>query len=118
MKESMAAPWTCSKYLPWKKKYVFLRQNPSRVMIWGIDIEVLLGSKGVIKYCNSPQKDIIQCKTQALYNITLGTTAAQGHHPLDVEEMRRLQQQCAQELRAFANSTFTNRLEQQLNQMQ
>ena len=44
--EPMAAPWICSYYLPWKRKYVFLQQNSSRVIILGIDIEVLLGSKG------------------------------------------------------------------------
>ena len=45
MGEPMAAPWTCSKYLPWKRKWVYLRQNSRRVMIWGVDIEVLLRCK-------------------------------------------------------------------------
>ena len=46
MGEPIAASWTCSKYLPWNMKQVFLRQNSSRVIVWGIDIGVLLGSKG------------------------------------------------------------------------
>ena len=46
MGEPMAAPWTCSSYLPWKRKYVFLRQNSISVTICGMDIWVLCGSVG------------------------------------------------------------------------
>ena len=33
MGEPMAALCTCSKNLPWKKKYVFLRQNSNNVVM-------------------------------------------------------------------------------------
>ena len=42
----MAAPWTCSLYVPWKRKYVFLRQNCINVMICWMDMLVFWGNVG------------------------------------------------------------------------
>ena len=49
-KEPIAAPWACSYYLPWKRKYVFLRPNSSSVTICCMDMLVLWGSSG--SWCN------------------------------------------------------------------
>ena len=45
MEEPIAAPCTCSQYLPWKRKYVFLWQISSVMMFW-IDMPVLWYSVG------------------------------------------------------------------------
>ena len=46
MGKPIAALWTCSKYIPWKRKWVSLRQNSSKVMICWMDMEVLWESRG------------------------------------------------------------------------
>ena len=50
MGDPIATPWTCSQYLPWKRKDVFVRQNSSREVICGIDMLVLCGR--VLSSCN------------------------------------------------------------------
>ena len=46
MGDPTAAPSCCSKYLPWKIKYVLVRQNSSRLVIFFTDKDVLLWSSG------------------------------------------------------------------------
>ena len=74
--------------------------------------------KKVTKDHNLPQNNMIAHETPASQNNTLGTSSPQiGQKPylLDTEEMRRLQQQCAHEIRVFANSNRMNSLEQMHN---
>ena len=49
-RDPIAAPWTCSYYLPWKRKYVLVRQNSSREVICGMDMLVLCGR--LLSCCN------------------------------------------------------------------
>ena len=46
MGEPMALPCTCSYYLHWKRKYMFLSQNSSNMMMFWMDMLVLWCSMG------------------------------------------------------------------------